>query len=108
MCLGVTLAGNYCDPKLCGRNVKHLACNNTGNFGPACPDDAKVFTLTADHINTFLDAHNKNRAIIASGSLPGYKSATNMSVVVSDFYFKQLYTEKNILAVPAKWKIANI
>jgi hypothetical protein len=85
MCLGVTLAGDYCDPRLCGPGVVHIGCKNPGKLGPACSADAKFITLTAAQINLFLDVHNKKRAIIASGSLPGYKSATNMPVVVSEF-----------------------
>jgi hypothetical protein len=63
--------------------VKHIGCKNSGKLGPKCSADAKFITLTADQINRFLDFQNKKRAMVASGSLAGFSSARNMSVLVS-------------------------
>jgi hypothetical protein len=87
-CLGVALAAtNYCDKKLCGANVPHIGCKNPGKLGVNCSADASFVTLTAKQVDLFLDLHNKKRALIASGALTNFTSATKMSVVVSDFLY---------------------
>lgn len=74
---------NYC--KLCS---DHIACNNSGTFGPACPANAIVVDLTENEKNLFVQVHNELRNSIAGGMIEGFSSAVNISAVVSDMKFK--------------------
>jgi hypothetical protein len=74
----VGAATDYC--KLC---TNHIACNNTGKFASTCPTDAAIVKLTQADINLFVIVHNQLRNKLAGGLVQGFKSATNMSLVVS-------------------------
>lgn len=78
-------AVNYCDPQLCSPDEKHIACGNLGKFHSTCPADAQLVKITDSEIKIFLDEHNKCRNSTASGRLAGFKSATRMRTLVSEF-----------------------
>lgn len=78
--INVDAATNYC--LLC---PNHIACNNTGRFAPSCPSDAAIVKLAQSDINLIVTVHNQQRNKIAGGLVQGFKSATNMSLVVSPF-----------------------
>lgn len=80
----------YCDPDLCrlynGTHFvvhEHIGCNNNGTLSPLC-GDADLVDMNQRRINLLLDLHNAARNKIATGKLPGYKSAAAMSVVKWD------------------------
>lgn len=77
---------NYCLTPLCS-GLKHIACDNSGDFDPSCPSDRKFLDLYEEHRQLILDEHNKLRNKIASGQEIGFKTASMMSTMVS---FKNL------------------
>ncbi|XP_075167893.1 antigen 5 like allergen Cul n 1-like [Haematobia irritans] len=74
---------DWCDPKLCPKDVKHTACENTGEFHERCPSDAIMIDLEP-YRDFILHEHNKRRNFIASGLLPGYYPASRMAALVWD------------------------
>jgi hypothetical protein len=76
--LSVAQAVDYC--KLCS---DHIACRHNGRFEVSCPADAKLVGLSAQNIQTVLNAHNKARNTVAGGGVPQLRSATKMMTLVS-------------------------
>lgn len=78
-------AVDYCDPNLCSNGLKHIACNNSGNFAPTCPADKTLVNFSNYEIQQILDIHNTMRNKIASGgeSSKGFKPASKMSLMVT-------------------------
>lgn len=71
---------NYCS--IC---ANHVVCLNPGRqWGPTCPADAALSNLDQEMINIFVDEHNKYRNQLASGSVAGLPSATNMRKLVGN------------------------
>ena len=75
--LNLTSAVDYCN--LC---KNHVACKNNGKFAASCPKDASIVKLSNNNVETILKAHNFDRNLLASGKVPGYKSATKMMILV--------------------------
>ncbi|XP_055844427.1 antigen 5 like allergen Cul n 1-like [Episyrphus balteatus] len=70
---------DYCMKNLCSSGRKHIACNNTGDFAPACPENqTEMVPMTQSLIDMILDSHNSKREILASGNLPGFEPAAKM------------------------------
>lgn len=67
----------------CSVCSNHIACNNPGNWYPACPADAKMVILDTDMRNLIVHTHNTLRNKVASGNQVGYNSATKMYKMVS-------------------------
>lgn len=85
---------DYCSQtsQLCSTTgYQHVTCGATGDLGPACPSDARVIELSDENIQQILDMHNKYRNQIASGNLPGFKSAAKMSTLVCNLTWKQFW-----------------
>lgn len=75
-------AVNYCN--LCSN---HVACGNDGKFLSSCPKDANIVTLSGANIQTLVNMHNNVRNLLATGRVPGYKSASKMNELVSEIFF---------------------
>lgn len=82
----VSSLSDYCDPNLCPKGSKHIACKNYGNFVATCPADRKMVSLTVNDIKVIVAQHNKLRNRIASGAEVGFKSASRMATMVNLFY----------------------
>ncbi|XP_055390108.1 antigen 5 like allergen Cul n 1-like [Condylostylus longicornis] len=81
----------YCKPDLCKiwngtdyNYLKHIGCNNDGEFGSDCPTDATMVDMNQRRINLILDLHNIARNKIAMGEVPGFEPAENMPVLKWD------------------------
>lgn len=86
--LGNVSAVNYCTATPCKTN--HVACNNSGDFGPNCPtDDRSVIEMTPELITKILNKHNTIRMDVANGKVSGksftYKPANRMIELVIIF-----------------------
>lgn len=78
----VAVEVDYCSNELCsGKN--HIACRNTGDFGPSCPPERSVVPMTADVVALLLKKHNTARMNIANGEVKGYSTANRMTEMVS-------------------------
>ena len=77
----VTCETNYCLTSLCS-GLKHIACENSGDFSPSCPSDRKILDLFEEHKQLILDEHNKLRNKIASGQEIGFNKAAMMTTMV--------------------------
>lgn len=75
--LNLASAVDYCN--LC---KNHVACKNNGKFASSCPKDAFILKLSNNNVETILKAHNYDRNLLASGAVPGFKSASKMMVLV--------------------------
>lgn len=82
---------DYCAPALCeifnGTHVlqmKNTACGNNGSFGASCGPNPKLLYMSDRRRQLLLDMHNLVRNKVASGEVPGYKSATQMPLVKWD------------------------
>lgn len=73
---------DYCDPVLCAKGKKHIACKHTGAFDLNCPANKTLIELTDDNKEYILDVHNKFRNTIALGAVDGYEPATRMTTMV--------------------------
>ncbi|XP_055911692.1 antigen 5 like allergen Cul n 1-like [Eupeodes corollae] len=81
---GYLLKGpSWCDRDLCPNGGRHIACNNDGNFSPACQPDVVVLNIKPFK-SMILHEHNKRRNFIALGLLPGYYPATRMATMKWD------------------------
>jgi hypothetical protein len=60
-----------------------VACNNNGQFAKNCKNP-KLLKLSSENIKTALNAHNKVRDKIASGSEKGFPAATKMAALVRE------------------------
>ncbi|KAI8120339.1 Venom allergen 3 [Lucilia cuprina] len=93
-------SGNqYCSPSLCEfyngthTNIKpHIACKNSGNFGPACGLQPHLLKMSERRRNLILDLHNLARSRIASGQVDGYKTASHMPQLKWDNELEYLAT----------------
>ncbi|XP_061402402.1 antigen 5 like allergen Cul n 1-like [Musca vetustissima] len=72
---------NYCAANLCPRGVKHIACNNKGNFYASCPKDAAMVKIGPKLKNIILTNHNRKRNIIAGGRIAKFKPACRMATM---------------------------
>ncbi|XP_055850600.1 antigen 5 like allergen Cul n 1-like [Episyrphus balteatus] len=71
---------DYCDPKWCPNQGKHIACKNDGSFGKKCT--GKYWTENLDdYQELILDLHNNVRNKFALGKVPRFKSAARMPVL---------------------------
>lgn len=82
---------DYCAPSLCeifnGTHVlqmKNTACGNNGRFGASCGPNPKLLYMSDRRRQLLLDMHNLVRNKVASGEVPGYKSASQMPLVKWD------------------------
>lgn len=75
---------NYCNPKLCEKGVRHVACDAGEAFRSTCPNNSYPFlvTMDAELRSQIVDTHNYYRSHVAVGNLDGFKSATNMMHMV--------------------------
>lgn len=73
---------DYCLTALCS-GLKHIACQNSGDFDPTCPSDRKILDLSEEYRQLILDEHNQLRNKIASGQEIGFSTASMMSTMVS-------------------------
>lgn len=72
-----TIAIDYCVDVNCASQT-HIGCKNTGDFGPSCPPERSVVTMTADIIALILQRHNTARANIANGKIGSFLTADRM------------------------------
>ncbi|XP_017474136.1 PREDICTED: venom allergen 5-like [Rhagoletis zephyria] len=77
----IVFAANYCDESLCG-SIKHIACNNAGNFASSCKG-AALFTLNQANKNLIINAHNTKRNLVAGGNT-ALKPACRMATMQWD------------------------
>lgn len=87
----VSSKSNYCDPNLCSKGRKHIACNNYGKFSAKCPGNREMVLLTANDTKTIVAQHNKFRNRIASGGEIGFKPANRMSTMVNFLKHPSIY-----------------
>lgn len=73
---------DYCLTELCS-GLKHIACQNSGDFDPSCPPDRKILELSEEDRQLILNEHNQLRNKIASGQEIGFSTASMMSTMVS-------------------------
>ncbi|XP_023031428.1 antigen 5 like allergen Cul n 1 [Drosophila willistoni] len=80
---------DYCLDSLCALyngthtvQVPHIACHNNGSFDAVrCGPQPKLLDMSDRRKQLLLDMHNLARSKIASGDLPGYKSASHMPLM---------------------------
>lgn len=82
---------DYCDPVLCSKGKKHIACKHTGAFDLNCPANKTLIELTEDNKEYILDVHNKYRNSIALGAVDGYEPATRMTTMVRIFTYLEYF-----------------
>ena len=82
--VSAAVAIDYCSNELCSSGKNHIACQNTGNFGPGCPPERSVVPMTADVIALLLKKHNTARMNIANGEIEGYSMANRMIEMVGE------------------------
>lgn len=82
----IVFCANYCDQKLCSKGKQHIGCKHNGKFASSCPADKKMVKISSYEIEQILELHNTLRNKIASGSEKGFKSATNMPMLVKQLF----------------------
>jgi hypothetical protein len=73
---------DYCSEAIC-KVGKHIACENSGEYGEACPSNAKIVELSETDIVVILNEHNSLRNKIASGNESRFSTAAKMTTMVS-------------------------
>lgn len=95
-----TPISNNINKECCGTRLlhcNHVACNNTGDFGPM---DRSVIEMTPDLIAQILSKHNTIRMDVANGKVKGknftYETASRMIELVTIFFEYISYANYNI------------
>lgn len=81
----------YCNPLLCQNGGPHVACSSPYPFGISCSGkQPQLVVMTTDLKAQILDQHNRQRAQLASGQLPGYAPAASMPTLHWDLELQYL------------------